>query len=55
MHKSLIGVGLIVGFGLIAVPSHPRADRRARDFGSFVASLLAEHSEQLFEIGRAHV
>ena len=52
MHKSLIGVGVVVGLAVIAVPSHPRADRRHHDFGSFVASQLAEHSEQLFGFDR---
>jgi secreted PhoX family phosphatase len=52
MHKSLIGVGVVVGLAVIAVPSHPSADRRHRDFGSFVASQLAEHSEQLFGFDR---
>src|SRR4029079_8971703 len=52
MHKSLIGVGVVVGLAVIAVPSHPSADRRHRDLGSFVASQLAEHSEQLFGFDR---
>ena len=53
MRKSLIIAGvLIVVLAVVALPSRTKADHRHRDFGSFVESQLAAHSEQLFGINR---
>src|SRR4030095_5346577 len=53
MHKSIIGAGILfTAAALVALPSRPRADHGPQDFGSFVASQLADHSEQLFGITR---
>jgi secreted PhoX family phosphatase len=53
VHKSIMGAGILfTAAALVALPSRPRADHRHRDFGSFVQSQLAEHSEQLFGITR---
>jgi hypothetical protein len=53
MRKSLIIAGvLIVVLAVVALPSRTRAYHRHRDFGSFVESQLAAHSEQLFGINR---
>ena len=53
MRKSLIIAGaLIVVFAVVALPSRTKANHQHRDFGSFVESQLAAHSEQLFGINR---
>jgi len=53
MRKSLTIAGaLIVVFAVVALPSRTKANHQHRDFGSFVESQLAAHSEQLFGINR---
>jgi secreted PhoX family phosphatase len=53
MRKSLIIAGvLIVVLAVVALPSRTRAYHLHRDFGSFVESQLAAHSEQLFGFNR---
>src|SRR4051794_19236269 len=49
MQKVLIGASVcFLGAALVATPSRVKAEQRHQDFGSFVASQLASHSEQLF-------
>jgi len=52
MRKSFFGVGILAaGLAAIALPVGTRArDRAHRDFGSFVESQLADHSDALFGI-----
>src|SRR5262245_53331886 len=53
MHKSLVGTcALVIGFAGIVMTSRARADHSRVDFGAFVESQLAAHSEQLFGIER---
>src|SRR5262245_60136942 len=53
MRRTLIGAAvLFVGVAIVALPSRTKADQRRRDFGSFVESQLADHSEQLFGFNR---
>ena len=53
MRKSFMSAGVVVvGLAILALPSRTTADRRHRDFGSFVESQLADHSEQLFGFNR---
>jgi len=53
MRTSFVGAGaLILGMAVVALPSRTRADRGRVDFGSFVESQLAAHSEQLFGFNR---
>src|SRR4030095_116336 len=49
MRNSVIGVfALIVGLATVAGPSRTTASHGPVDFGKFVESQLAAHSEQLF-------
>ena len=53
MRTSFMSAGVVVvGLAILALPSRTTADRRHRDFGSFVESQLADHSEQLFGFNR---
>jgi len=53
MRRTLAGAAvLIVGVAIVALPSRTKADQRRRDFGSFIESQLADHSEQLFGFNR---
>jgi Alkaline phosphatase PhoX len=53
MRKSFVGVGAVIaGLAIVALPSHTRASHGRADFGTFVESQLAAHSEQLFGFNR---
>jgi secreted PhoX family phosphatase len=51
MRRSLIGTGVfVVGLSLAGMTARTKANNPHLDFGTFVASLLSDHSEQLFGI-----
>jgi hypothetical protein len=53
MRMSMMTAGvLIAGLAVIALPSRTRASHGRVDFGTFVESQLAAHSEQLFGFNR---
>jgi hypothetical protein len=53
MRSSLVGAGaLILGLAAIALPTRTAASHGRVDFGTFVESQLAAHSEQLFGFNR---
>ena len=52
MRPSLLVSGVLVtGLAVVGMTSRMNANHPHGDFGSFVADLLSEHSEQLFGIG----
>ena len=49
MQRVIIGASVfLLGAAIVASPSRVTAEQGPRDFGAFVASQLAAHSEQLF-------
>jgi len=49
MQRVIIGAGVcLLGAAIVASPSRVKAEQGSQDFGAFVASQLAAHSEQLF-------
>src|SRR5262245_66383707 len=48
----MTGVALLGGLAVVALPARTNAGHRHVDFGTFVESQLAAHSEQLFGLER---